>query len=103
MSQLSHSSKLDTMAVDLAATIDAHAGDYPLVSFCYEASGPDLIWLYAHLVIEVFVDKDKPASIQSRVLGGVSICVQSLQQGMELLRETEGLRQKRDLPYIRLR
>ncbi|WP_197342425.1 hypothetical protein [Ralstonia solanacearum] len=90
------------MAVDLAATIDAHAGDYPVVSFFDKASGPDLIWLYAYLVIEVFVDKEKPVSIRSRVLGGVSIYVKSLQQGMELLRKTEGLRQKCDLPYIHL-
>lgn len=101
--QLSHSSELDALVVDLAATIDAHSGDYPVVSFYDQPAGPDVIWLYAHLVIEVFVDKEKPVSLRSRVPGGVSIYVKSPQQGMELLRETERLRQKVDLPYIRLR
>ena len=103
MTQLSHCSELDAMVVDLVATIDAHSSDYPVVSFRDKASGPDLIWLYARLVIEVFVDNEKPVSIRSRVPGGVSIYVKSLQQGLELLRETEGFRQQVELPYIRLR
>lgn len=98
----SYSAELNTIVADLAATIDAHAGDYPMVSFFHKASGPDATWLYAHLVIEVFINENEPASIRSKALGGVSVHVRSLQQGMELLRRTEGLRQKRDWPYIRL-
>lgn len=103
MTTLSHSSEFDATVVDLAAIIDVHAGDYPLLSVCHKAHGPDVTWLYAHLVIEVFIDKNRPVSIRSRVLGTISVCVGSLQQAMALLRRTEGLRQKRDMPYIRLR
>lgn len=100
MTLLSHSSEFDATVENLAAIIDVDAGDYPLVSVCHKVPGPDVTWLYAHLVVEVFIDKDRPVSIRSQVLGGVSVYVGSLQQAMELLRRTEGLRQKRDLPYI---
>lgn len=100
MTLLSHSSEFDATVADLAAIIDVGAGDYPLVSLCHEIPGPHVTWLYAHLVVELFIDKDKPVSIRSRVLGGVSVYVGSLQQAMEMLRRTEGLRQKRDLPYV---
>lgn len=98
----SHLTELNTIAADLAATINAHMGDYPVVSFFHKTSGPDATWLYAYLVIEVFINENEPASIHSKTHGGVSIHVRSLQQGMELLRQTEVLRQKRDFPYIRL-
>lgn len=94
--------ELDTLAAELAAIIDAQAGDYPLVAFRQEAPGPDLTWMYAHLVVEVFVVKTRPASIRSREQGGIELDVESLQQGMDLLRRTEGLRQNRDWPYVQL-
>lgn len=100
MTPLSHSSEFDATIADLIAAIEVGAGDYPLVSVGHEGPGPDVTWMYAHLVVEVFIDKDKPVSIRSRVLGGVSVYAGSLQQAMELLRRTEGLRQKRDMPYI---
>ena len=100
MTLLPHSSELDAIVADLAAIIDTDAGDYPQVSVCHKVSCPDVTWLYAHLVVEVFIDENKPVSIRSRVLGGISVYVGSLHQAMELLRRTEGLRQKRDLPYI---
>jgi hypothetical protein len=99
---LTNSSEIYTVAAALAAIIDEHAGDYPLVSLHREAPGPDTTWLYATLVVEVFIDKDKPVSIGSRELGGVSVYVSSPQQGMALLRQTEAIRQQRDWPYIRL-
>lgn len=100
MTLLSHSSEFDIAVANLAAIIDVDAGDYPLVSVYHDIVGPHVTWLYAHLVVEVFIDKDKPVSIRSQVPGGVSFYVESLQQAMELLRRTEGLRQKRDLPYV---
>lgn len=84
----------------MAAIIDVDASDYPLISACHKVPGAEVTWLYAHLVVEVFIDKDKPVSIRSQVLGRVSVYVKSLQQTMELLRRTEGFHQKRDLPYI---
>jgi hypothetical protein len=100
MTLLSHPSEIDAAVANLAAIIDVDASDYPLVSVCHDVLGPRVTWLYAHLLFEVFVDKDKPVSIHSQVPGGVSVSVESLQQAMELLRRTEGLRQKRDLPYV---
>jgi len=97
---LSHSSEFDATVADLAAITDVDAGDYPLISVCHKVPGPDVTWLYAHLVVEVFIDKDKPVPIRSRAFCGVSVYVGSLQQAMALLHRTEGLRQKRDLPYI---
>lgn len=100
MTLLSHASEFDAAVANLAATIDVDAGDYPLVSVRHDIVGPHVTWLYAHLVVEVFIDNDKPVSVRSQVPGGVSVYVESLQQAMELLRRTEGLRQKRDLPYV---
>lgn len=101
MNTLRLSSELDPLAAELAATIDAHAGDYPLVSFHRNTSGPDVTWMYAHLVVEVFINEGR-TSIRSREQGGVAVEAGSLQQGMELLRRTERLRQNQDWPYVRL-
>lgn len=100
MTLLSRSSEFDTAVAHLAAIIDVDAGDYPLVSVYHDIVGPHVTWLYAHLVVEVFIDKDKPVAVRSQVPGSVSVYVESHQQAMELLRRTEGLRQKRDLPYV---
>jgi hypothetical protein len=103
MQALPPSPELDPLAAELAAVIDAHAGDYPLVSFHDDAQGPVVTWLYGHVVVEVFIDAQSSAGIRAQQLGGVNLVVRTLKEGMELLRRTESRRQRKSAwPYVRL-
>jgi hypothetical protein len=90
------------VAAQLAVLIQDCAGDYPLVSFRHEVGGPDLVWLYARLVVELFVVPGTKPRIRSQELGGVTLEVGSLQQGMTLLQLTEASCQRRRHPYVQL-
>lgn len=93
---------LCSLATELAKIIDAHNSDYPLVSFSNEDGEPDVAWIYAHLVIKVFVISNESASLHSREVGGVSVTVGSYKQAMGLLKQTEAIRQRREHPYFQM-
>lgn len=103
MQALPPSTDIDTLAAELAAVIDAHAGDYTLVSFYEVHQGPVLAWLYGRLVVEVFIEAQGRVGIRGQERGSVDLVVRSLKEGMELLRRTESLRQRDNAwPYVRL-
>lgn len=93
---------LCSLAAELAQVIDAHHSDYPLVSFSNENGKPNVAWIYAHLVIKVFIQSSESASLRSREVGGVSVTVGSYEQAMDLLKRTEAIRQNRDHPYFQM-
>jgi hypothetical protein len=89
------SEPLGNIACDLAALIDQHAGDYPIVSL--QSGDKGLRWFYANLVIDVLVVADAPAQFERAEL---LVTTPTLGAGLELIARTEANRQGRDAPFL---
>lgn len=101
MNSLSLDEGLDDLAARLATLIDASAGDYPVVCFP-EDDQFDCFWVYSKLGVSVVVDSDRPPAFIAQEAGDVRICVRSFTQNIDLLRMTEGIRQRSEYPFVQL-
>ncbi|CAM8635953.1 hypothetical protein MCEMSHM24_03137 [Comamonadaceae bacterium] len=90
------------LPIKLASVIDEYGGDYPLVSCSETANEPAMVWLYSKLVIEVYLTPEVSPHLEHEELGGLTVKVKNHSQAMDLLRQTESIRQQRDFPYIQI-